>query len=198
MHTPIAEQEKTQNFAATPDINNNTNTNTNTNKNSVSAVTPAGPSPLLFSPSSTPAIGLRSSSRVRRSVSYALPPVNRKLRQGDPFTFGDPTSIIRKKNTVSSSAAATTTSTAGAAAASSTGAPRSRTKPRAKYASSFKKPRRKSFSIRCSGNSEEDSPLMATPPHVGAGKLPAMAEQEDFSENGDDPGAAVAVEVTFC
>ena len=44
-------------------------------------------------------------------MSYALPPVNRKLRQGDPFTFGDPGSIHKK-------------------------GPRSRTKPRAKYPSS--------------------------------------------------------------
>lgn len=191
MHTPIAEpsqnsqeqhkedNEKTQTAATaaiTPELlrNNNNITNRNKTNGSSAALTPTAGSTPLYSASATPATSLRSSSRVRRSVSYALPPVNRKLRQGDPFTFGDPTTV-RKKN-LSSSTAATTTA-----------APRSRTKPRAKYASSYKKPCRKSFSIRINGDTISPTNTMQTPLHAGV--LPAMAEQEDFSENGNDSGS---------
>jgi hypothetical protein len=201
MHTPIAEpsqqsqiqkrekqqqgqhqKKQTKNNNTRELLNNSSNAKKN-NGSSAAALTPtAGPTP-IYSASATPATGLRSSSRVRRSVSYALPPVNRKLRQGDPFTFGDATTI-RKKNP-----------SAAIATGGTTAAPRSRTKPRAKYASSFTKPRRKSLSIRSnSGFSEDGSPAMMTPPYVGV--LPAMAEQGDFSEN-KNCGDGGAVEVIF-
>ncbi|KAL4538944.1 hypothetical protein Ndes2437A_g01931 [Nannochloris sp. 'desiccata'] len=206
MHTPIAEpsqnsrqqqeqqqhkedNEKNQTAAAsTPDLfrNNNNITNRNKNNGSSAALTPMAGSTPLYSASATPATGLRTSSRVRRSVSYALPPVNRKLRQGDPFTFGDPTTI-RKKNPSSSAAAGTGGGGGGGGATTAAPMPRSRTKPRAKYASSSKKHRRKSLSTRINGGTILSS-SMETPPHVGV--LPAMAEQEDFSEieNGSDGG----------
>lgn len=69
----------------------------------------------FYHASSTPSMQLRSSSRTRKPVSYVLPSVNSKLRQGDPFTFGDPSSLPKKK------------------------APRTRTKPRSRYIISFKK-----------------------------------------------------------
>jgi len=196
MHTPIAEpsqnshqQDKEENeknqiaAAITPELfrSNNNITNRNKNNGSSAAITPMAGSTPLYSTSATPATILRSSSRVRRSVSYALPPVNRKLRQGDPFTFGDPTTI-RKKNPSSSNAAAAGTAAGTAGGGATTAAPRSRTKPRAKYASSFKKSRRKSLSITSSNGDTVSPTNMETPPH--AAMLPAMAEDFSKTENG--------------
>lgn len=61
----------------------------------------------------TPSSGIRSSARPRRPVSYTLPSVHSKLRQGDPFTFGDARAVGKK-------------------------APHSRTKPRSRHADRVK------------------------------------------------------------